>query len=1133
MGDELSLLWRLKADNAQAKAVMADTRQAVTALRSSFGSDLKQMQSAAKSALSEIGDNVNAFVGQRIPLIGGTFLRVTSNLKGLNDELKRGGPQTEKLASQIDSLAKSSGKTTTEVARFLTTFTRLEGQAARNDAAFKFFGGSVDLIGNKTAKLLPELEQAGASLAQTTVAAESTGAAMAGMAGPIGIAIVALAAEIAVVVALTKEIFELAKASAEYQGKLFDLSQQTGVAVETLSALEVVARTTGSSIEGLTQSLGIFQKNLEEAVTDRGSKAAIAFHKLGVEATDTETALRQTIASLAKMPEGFQQTALALEVFGRGGKAFLAIAKESNGNIDEITEKLKGLGLVTTDQAKKADEFNDQLVLLQVQLRGLGTEAIPVVLEVLTDLSKLLRDNRDLFVILQNIIKAVAITLRIAFGVIKTEFDKVSFVLQTTAILLERIKAAIEFISGHPLKLPSFDGTTAPQPSAPTAPPTVDTFTEGVKDEIEARKRLQGVLSFAFAERQQQAQDSIALAQRELEAGTRTRQELLDATIAGTRKQTQAQIDALQVERDIKLAEAALEKDDLKKRDQISSAILALDTQIANKRSEQARNEADLRAKARLEERKSELSHLQADLDTLTKLGNERIAVILDLIKREQVAREVGLNEIEKIENAALSARGQLLKRELEIAGVGPDRQGVLDKIKAIETDRTVLERQQAERRKEISRDEFEQKRQILISNIDTLLQVQQIGGEAQIATLEAQAALRIKTEEQAAKEILSIRLALLDSEIEATKSKQSAAAGIADPKARRETQAQITNDLKILNAQREALQAQGNRDIDAGRRQDVENERRYADDLKEIKERIRRTEQEAAEEVIRLMIIHFASRKDLIRARLQQDIADEDARHRQAEETIDNLEQENRESKKTAEEKLEAEQEINLLREAEAERHRLALQAIKEQGKKDEEGESEFGIDLKQFATDTQDSVVKANEILRDSFNQVANAIGAVVEQWVLYGETGPAVMRKILAAALASIAKEAAINAIKQLAVGFALLAVGDPGAGAAFTSAAIWGSVAGVAAVAGRSVAGDLFKPKSAAGGGGSSSGGSGQLNPLTLNRNQPQEQKLIVEFRVNDSEFGRAISAHVVKDFHEAGPIRETIANDGKF
>lgn len=1058
-------------------------------------------------------------------------LSLLFRLKGDNTQLKR---VTSDFKQEIAQLRQSFGPQLTQT---LTVANKAFGSLG--DSLTSFAAQRLPLIGGALTRVTEGL---GAVSAESATA----GASIASLAGPIGIAVAALVAEAAAVIALTKEIFALTKAAADYQGKLLDLSQQTGVAVETLSALEVVARTTGGSIDGLTQSLGIFQRNLQEAVEDRGSKAAVAFNKLGVEARDTETALRQTVAALARMPEGFRQTALALEVFGRGGKAFLAIAKESNGNIDEIIEKFGRLGGVTTEQAKLADQFNDQLEILSIQLRGIGTEAIPVVLDALKQLSKELEDNRDLFNVLQGIIEAVALTitvpLRGAIGVIRDELTKARVILAVTAEYFERIKAAIEFIAGHPISFPSLTGA-APTPAAPATPtPQTDPIAEGIRDQIEARKRLQAVLGFDYAQEQQRAQDRIALAQRELEAGKRTRQQLLDATIEGTRQQTKAQIDQLQFERDIKLREAALAKDDIQKRDQIGAAILAIDTQVANKRSEQARNEADLRAKAQLDERKAELASEQSRADVLIRLGQERVTKIEDLIQRERVVRSIGLEEIEKIENASLAARADILKKELALVGVGPDRQAVLDKIKALEVDRTTLERTQSERRRQLSKEEFEEKRQILTTNLDALLQVEQIRGNAQIATIQAQAALRIKTEEQAAKEILAIRLGLLDSEIAATEAKQKAAAGITDPRQRRQEQSQSANDLKILSAERTAIQEQGNQDIEEKRKEDLENERRYADELKAIKERIRRTEQDAATEVIRLMVLHFASRRDIIRARLQQDIADENSRHLQAEETIRGLEQENRESNKTQQEKLEAEHEINLLREAEAERHRLAMQGIKDQGKRDEEEASplgRFNLDtesLKEFASVIEDSIVPLGEILRSTFLQVADAIGQTVQNWVLLGETGPAVMRKILAQALASIAAEAAVNAIKELALGFATLFFNPAESAAHFTAAALWGSIGIGTALAGRAVAGDLFKPKQASGGAtGSSSAGSrtgttqSQTQPVTIDRNSTQPQRVVVELQFNGA-LGDVIEAQWVQKYREGGKLRNLVMGD---
>lgn len=187
------------------------------------------------------------------------------------------------------------------------------------------------------------------------------------------------------------------------------------------------------------------------------------------------------------------------------------------------------------------------------------------------------------------------------------------------------------------------------------------------------------------------------------------------------------------------------------------------------------------------------------------------------------------------------------------------------------------------------------------------------------------------------------------------------------------------------------------------------------------------------------------------------------------------------------------------------------------------------------QLTGDTQAAALAGLEAMSLGFEQLGQAVGQALHAFVLFGSAGTSV-RKVTAEVLAGIAQMAATKAIYHLAEGFAALAMaffGVPNAGpsavAHFKAAAIYGLVAGVAAVAGRGVAGNAFN--GASGGGGGGGNGPGQLNPLTLPRNQPQPIRIVIG--VDDSTFGRAITAHVVKDVQEAGQIREVIANDGAF
>lgn len=118
------------------------------------------------------------------------------------------------------------------------------------------------------------------------------------------------------------------------------------------------------------------------------------------------------------------------------------------------------------------------------------------------------------------------------------------------------------------------------------------------------------------------------------------------------------------------------------------------------------------------------------------------------------------------------------------------------------------------------------------------------------------------------------------------------------------------------------------------------------------------------------------------------------------------------------------------------------------------------------------------------DMFNQMTEAVGGLIQNWVLMGSTGPAAMRKILAASLASLAAQAAVRAIFELAAGFAALFLNPAEAAAHFKAAALFGSIAVGAAIGGRVAAGDLFNNR------GASSSFAGQAGTATGNSSAQQ-------------------------------------------
>lgn len=1143
MADDLSLLFRLKGDNSQLKGVVNDSVRVVDHLKSAFGPQLTQTVTVANKTFSDLGDNLSNLVAQRLPLVGGAVTKVTDALKGID---KQHAQNIKAIGDSIQSIADKSGKTVPQVTSFISQFAKLESQTAKNDAAFKFFGGSIDLAGNKTAKFLPELEQTAGKLEAVGAEGASAGASIGAMAGPIGLAVLALAALAAGAVVAGKELITLTRQTADFQGKMFDLAQQTGLAVKTLSALEVVARTTGGELGSITQAIVLFQRNLDEA-QDPLSKTAEQFRKLGVDTSDTETSLRSAFAALAKMPEGFAQTNAAAELFGgRSGKQVLAILKETNGDLDGTIKRLRDLGiLISDDDARAADILNDQLAILDFQTRALvaifARDLIPILAELAHTLGELYTSARPIVALLGS---ATADVARFT----SEQFKGLSIVIKALTKdyvgLARAIQEAHDAQDIKPLEVPAL--RPAPLPSAPSPLQASGQDVTGAESVLAEVKRK--------AAQTNQALDEL------FQRGRLDREQQTLSVIAENKKildAEKARIDAELTlrEQEIKaLDEAARKRGETVSRDTeqyraINAAVAKLQQERLDKENEFDVTSRVLRAKAAQERAQALRDQIQNEGDIFVKETERTIARIEAEIKRGAREESEGLTIIDQLEQERAQSRIDTLEKQKAAGFLTIQEQTSLNnELRKLQQERNQLNDTQRARRLQREIEAAARIREVIIANLDAVIQQEQIAGERRISTLKALAAQRVTTEEEAAKQILAIRLQLLDDEIEATEAKLTASKSITDKDERVRVQADLNNQIKTLTEQRKTIQTEGNRDIDDARQKDIENERRYADELRDIDNRIRQIERDQAEEVIRLMMIHFARRKDIIRAQARADLDAEDARHAQASETIDNLIQENRESKKTHQEKIEAERELNQLREAEAERHRLAMQGIKDQGKKDEEEADPLGrftLDtesIKEFASVIENSIVPLGEILRNTFLQVADAIGQTVQNWVLLGETGPAVMRKILAQALASIAAEAAVNAIKELALGFATLFFNPAESAAHFTAAGLWASIGVGSALAGRAVAGDLFKSKgSGSGGGGSGSGGNGDLNPLNLARNAgpgaPQQIVPIIQpiVRVqvvpDGSKFGDAVTAHVVNDFNNAGPIREVTANDG--
>jgi lambda family phage tail tape measure protein len=191
--------------------------------------------------------------------------------------------------------------------------------------------------------------------------------------------------------AVTGGVLALAKSAIDLADDMRDLSQRTGVSIQTLGQFKVAAELSGSSIEGVAKGLNFLNKNMVAAATG-GKDAAAAFKTIGVSTRDTQGNLRtadkvflDVADRFATLRDGPEKAAIAMRIFGKAGADLIPILNLGSKEIQRF-----GLN-ITQDFADKADAFNDQLGLAGAQVTNLsiqiGSALLPVINGLLAGLS--------------------------------------------------------------------------------------------------------------------------------------------------------------------------------------------------------------------------------------------------------------------------------------------------------------------------------------------------------------------------------------------------------------------------------------------------------------------------------------------------------------------------------------------------------------------------------------------------------------------------------------------------------------------------------------------------------------------------------------------------------------------------
>jgi hypothetical protein len=167
----------------------------------------------------------------------------------------------------------------------------------------------------------------------------------------------------------------------EFADELTKASARTGIAVENLQSLRLVAENADVGFDSLTNAINRLQVQLV-AADDGSREARTAIAGLGIEvsrfsdlAPDQQFA--QVAQAISEIDDPAERSARAIALFGRAGAELLPVLTQTAAELDASTEAMARIGgVVTTDTVAKVDELGDAFGTLQIGVKSAATDLV-------------------------------------------------------------------------------------------------------------------------------------------------------------------------------------------------------------------------------------------------------------------------------------------------------------------------------------------------------------------------------------------------------------------------------------------------------------------------------------------------------------------------------------------------------------------------------------------------------------------------------------------------------------------------------------------------------------------------------------------------------------------------------------
>jgi len=215
---------------------------------------------------------------------------------------------------------------------------------------------------------------------------------------------------------------------------LFDLSEQTGVAVASIQELSFVAEQSGSSAQALESSLSGLGAKIGEAA----QKGSEDFSRLGISVRDANGHVKSTDTILGELGSSFKRLGLSMaeqqgyaEALGIDS-SLISMLRQTSAETEKLKQRARDLGItLSPEDIKGLKEYNESIAEMDAAMSGLKNKIAVAIVPELEDLaesfSDLLAENQEW------IVEGVEATVELVVDLVDALKRLAPFILATGA----------------------------------------------------------------------------------------------------------------------------------------------------------------------------------------------------------------------------------------------------------------------------------------------------------------------------------------------------------------------------------------------------------------------------------------------------------------------------------------------------------------------------------------------------------------------------------------------------------------------------------------------------------------------------------------------------------------------------